>query len=94
MITITKKLKRNHYQPENFGSIPRQKLRKKQSLKWKHWGKYRSGQYGISDDGYVAEYIYRKEYGDKLIFIPTHMVDNGLLLGVNWSLNRIGGLIT
>ena len=65
MITITKKLKRNNFQPETFRVYTKAEA-KKEGLKWKHWGEAQEGQYGISDDGYVAECIYRKEYGDKV----------------------------
>ena len=65
MITITKKLKRNNFQPQTFRVYTKAEA-KGEGLKWKHWGEAQEGQYGISDDGYVAECIYRKEYGDKV----------------------------
>ena len=56
-------------------------------------GEAQEGQYGISDDGYVAECIYRKEYGDKVEYTYPYG-RQWLTAWVNWSLNHIGGLIT
>ena len=75
MITITKKLKRNNFQPQTFRVYTKAEAKGK-GLKWKHWGEAKEGEYGISDDGYVAECIYRKVYGEKVEYTyPT--VDNG-----------------
>jgi hypothetical protein len=65
MITITKKLKRNNFQPQTFRVYTKAEAKGK-GLKWKHWGEAKEGEYGISDDGYVAECIYRKVYGEKV----------------------------
>ena len=65
MIKITKKLKRNNFKSQTFQVFTKQEA-KEQGLKWKHWGEAKEGEYGISDDGYVAECIYRKVYGEKV----------------------------
>ena len=65
MITITKKLKRNNFQPQTFRVYTKAEA-KGEGLKWKHWGEAKEGEYGISDDGYVAECVYRKVYGEKV----------------------------
>src|SRR5210317_727358 len=65
MIQITKKLKRNNFQPETFRVYTKAEA-KENGLTWKHWGEAKEGEFGISDDGYIAECIYRKEYKDKV----------------------------
>ena len=65
MITITKKLKRNNFHPQTFRVYTKEEAKGK-GLKWKHWGEAKEGEYGISDDGYVAECVYRKVYGEKV----------------------------
>jgi len=65
MITIKKKLKRNNFQPQTFRVYTKAEA-KENGLTWKHWGEAKEGEFGISDDGYIAECIYRKKYKDKV----------------------------
>ena len=37
-----------------------------EGVEFKHWKKAEQGEYGLSDDGYVARVIKRKDYEDKV----------------------------
>jgi len=65
MIQITKKLKKNNFIPVTYPIYTKAEAKEK-GLKFKHWGDAKEGQYGLSDDGYVAECIYRREYNGKV----------------------------
>ena len=65
MIKITKKLKKNDFQPMDYPVYKKEEA-DNNGLKYKHWNASKEGEYGLSDDGYVAECIYRKAYGEKV----------------------------
>jgi len=59
MIKIKKKLKKNNYKSQEYKVFTAEEAKGKP---YKHWQKCYPGELGQSDDGYVSECIYRKEY--------------------------------
>lgn len=59
MIKITKKLKKNNFKPQTYRVFTPEESKDKT---YKHWQKCYPGDLGVSDDGYVSECLYRKEY--------------------------------
>jgi len=65
MIKITKKLKKNDFQPMDYPVYKKEEA-DEQGLRYKAWNACKEGEYGLSDDNYVSECIYRKEYKGKV----------------------------
>jgi hypothetical protein len=65
MIKITKKLKKNDFQPMDYPVYKKEEA-DEQGLTYKAWNACKEGEYGLSDDNYVSECIYRKEYKGKV----------------------------
>ena len=61
MITITKKLKKNKFLPMDFVVLTKEEATD-QSIDYKHWQVCQPDEWGISDDGYISQCIYRKTY--------------------------------
>lgn len=61
MITIQRKLKINKYVPVEY-PVYHQDEADNEGLSYKHWKDCTPGEYGVSDDGYVAICINRKQY--------------------------------
>jgi len=59
MIKITKKLKKNKFKAKDYNVYT---IEESKGKTYKHWQKCYPGELGVSDDGYVSECIYRKEY--------------------------------
>jgi len=62
MIKITRRLKANNFEEEDYYIYPLEEF-KETGKKYKHWNKCNPGDWGISDDGYVAECLQRNIYG-------------------------------
>ena len=62
MIKITSRLKANNFESVDYEVYPKEEF-KKLGKKYKHWDKCSQGDWGISDDGYVAECLQRNIYG-------------------------------
>ena len=62
MIKITRRLKANNFESVDYEVYPKEEF-KKLGKKYKHWDKCSQGDWGISDDGYVAECLQRNIYG-------------------------------
>ena len=62
MIKITRRLKVNNFEEEDYYVYPLEEF-KETGKKYKHWNKCNPGDWGISDDGYVAECLQRNIYG-------------------------------
>lgn len=62
MIKITRRLKVNNFEEEDYYVYPLEEF-KETGKKYKHWNKCSPGDWGISDDGYVAECLHRNIYG-------------------------------
>ena len=62
MIKITRRLKVNNFEEEDYYVYPLEEF-KETGKKYKHWNKCSPGDWGISDDGYVAECLQRNIYG-------------------------------
>tara|TARA_S200002703_G_scaffold54386_2_gene47015 strand:+ start:901 stop:1689 length:789 start_codon:yes stop_codon:yes gene_type:complete len=58
MITIPRKLKINNYQEVDYEVFPKKEFK----LKYKHWKDCKEGEWGISDDGYIAQCLAVKTY--------------------------------
>lgn len=58
---ITRKLKINNFQDVTYPVYSEEEAKHKK-IKYKSWRKCRVGDYGLSDDGFVSECIYRKQY--------------------------------
>ena len=65
MIKITRRLKANNFESTDYEVYPKQEF-KKLGKKYKHWNKCNPGDWGISDDGYVAECLQRNIYGTSI----------------------------
>ena len=59
MIKITKKLKKNNFVAKDYPVWSKEEAK---DLTYKHWQKCEEGELGISDDGFIAECIYKKKY--------------------------------
>jgi hypothetical protein len=62
MIKITRRLKVNNFEEEDYYVYPLEEFRET-GKKYKHWNQCTPGDWGISDDGYVAECLQRNIYG-------------------------------
>lgn len=62
MIRITRRLKINNFESVDYEVYTKEEF-KKIGKKYKYWNKCSPGDWGISDDGYVAECIQRNIYG-------------------------------
>ena len=58
MIKITKKLKKNNFVAKDYSVWSEDEA---QDLTYKHWQKCEEGELGLSDDGFIAECIYKKK---------------------------------
>ena len=58
-LTISRKLKINNWKPVDYPIYEKSNYSKKAV----HWKKCQAGDWGISDDGYIAQCIARNEYG-------------------------------
>ena len=65
MIKITRRLKVNNFEEEDYYVYPLEEF-KETGKKYKHWNKCSPGDWGISDDGYVAECLQRNIYGTSI----------------------------
>tara|TARA_X000001388_G_scaffold61351_1_gene46902 strand:+ start:3787 stop:4554 length:768 start_codon:yes stop_codon:yes gene_type:complete len=65
MIKITRRLKANNFESVDYEVYPKEEF-KKLGKKYKHWNKCSQGDWGISDDGYVAECLQRNIYGTNI----------------------------
>ena len=65
MIKITRRLKANNFESTDYEVFPKQEF-KKLGKKYKHWNKCSPGDWGVSDDGYVAECLQRNIYGTSI----------------------------
>tara|TARA_R100000278_G_scaffold28570_2_gene26010 strand:- start:1554 stop:2327 length:774 start_codon:yes stop_codon:yes gene_type:complete len=66
MIEITRTLKINNYVPKNYPVYKKEEF----TGKSKHWKECQAGEFGLSDDNYVAECIARNNYksGTEIVF--------------------------
>ena len=58
MITIPRKLKINNFKEVDYEVFPKKEFK----LKYKHWKDCKEGEWGISDDGYIAQCLAVKTY--------------------------------
>jgi len=58
---ITRKFKKNNYQDVTYPVYSEEEANNRE-IKYSSWRKCREGDFGISDDGYIAECIYRKQF--------------------------------
>jgi len=58
MITIPRKLKINNFEEVDYEVFPKKEFK----LKYKHWKDCKEGEWGISDDGYIAQCLAVKTY--------------------------------
>ena len=58
---ITRKFKKNDYQDVTYPVYSKEEATNRE-IQYKSWRKCQVGDFGISDDGYVSECIYRKQY--------------------------------
>ncbi len=65
MIKITRRLKANNFESTDYEVFPKEEF-KKLGKKYKHWNKCNPGDWGVSDDGYVAECLQRNIYGTSI----------------------------
>jgi len=65
MIKIKRRLKANNFESTDYEVYPKQEF-KKLGKKYKHWNKCSPGDWGVSDDGYVAECLQRNIYGTSI----------------------------
>jgi len=61
---ITRKFKKNNYQDATYPVYSEEEATNRE-IKYKSWRKCQVGDFGISDDGYISECIYRKKYKTK-----------------------------
>jgi hypothetical protein len=61
---ITRKFKKNDYQDVTYPVYSEEEATNRE-IKYKSWRKCREGDFGMSDDGYVSECVYRKKYKTK-----------------------------
>tara|TARA_X000001382_G_scaffold129830_1_gene122837 strand:- start:5691 stop:6470 length:780 start_codon:yes stop_codon:yes gene_type:complete len=61
MIKITRRLKANNFESIDYYIYPKAEF-KELGKKYKHWSKCKPTEWGISDDGYVAECLARNYY--------------------------------
>ena len=65
MIKITRRLKANNFESTDYEVFPKEEF-KKLGKKYNHWNKCNPGDWGVSDDGYVAECLQRNIYGTSI----------------------------
>lgn len=61
---ITRKFKKNNFKKVTYPIYTQEEANTKE-ITYKAWRECQVGDFGLSDDGYVAECIYRKEYKDQ-----------------------------
>tara|TARA_Y100000401_G_scaffold104710_1_gene96769 strand:+ start:934 stop:1701 length:768 start_codon:yes stop_codon:yes gene_type:complete len=62
MIKITRRLKANNFESVDYEVYTKEEFKKIGKI-YKHWNECSPGDWGISDDGYVAECLQRNIYG-------------------------------
>jgi hypothetical protein len=62
MIKITRRLKANNFESVDYEVYTKEEFQKIGKM-YKHWNECNPGDWGISDDGYVAECLQRNIYG-------------------------------
>ena len=62
MIKITRRLKANNFESVDYEVYTKEEFKKIGKM-YKHWNECNPGDWGISDDGYVAECLQRNIYG-------------------------------
>jgi len=65
MIKITRRLKVNNFESTDYEVYTKEEFQKI-GKKYKHWNRCSPGDWGISDDGYVAECLQRNIYGTSI----------------------------
>ena len=65
MIKITRRLKVNNYESTDYEVYTKDEFQKT-GKKFVHWNRCNPGDWGISDDGYVAECLQRNIYGTSI----------------------------
>jgi hypothetical protein len=65
MIKITRRLKANNFESTDYEVYTKEEFQKI-GKKYKHWNRCNEGDWGISDDGYVAECLQRNIYGTSI----------------------------
>jgi len=65
MIKITRRLKVNNFESTDYEVYTKEEFQKI-GKKYKHWNRCNEGDWGISDDGYVAECLQRNIYGTSI----------------------------
>ena len=65
MIKITRRLKVNNYESTDYEVYTKEEFQKT-GKKFVHWNRCNPGDWGISDDGYVAECLQRNIYGTSI----------------------------
>ena len=60
---ITRKFKKNEFRNVTYPVYSKEEASNRE-IEYKSWKECKEGDYGISDDGYIAECIYRKQYKD------------------------------
>ena len=65
MIKITRRLKVNNFESTDYEVYTKEEFQKT-GKKFVHWNKCNPGDWGISDDGYVAECLQRNIYGTSI----------------------------
>ena len=65
MIKITRRLKVNNFESTDYEVYTKEEF-EKIGKKYKHWNRCSPGDWGISDDGYVAECLQRNIYGTSI----------------------------
>ena len=65
MIKITRRLKANNFESTDYEVYTKEEFKKIGKV-YKHWNKCKPGDWGISDDGYVAECLQRNIYGTSI----------------------------
>ncbi len=79
MIKIARRLKANNYEPIEYYIYPEAEF-KELGKKYKHWSKCKPTEWGISDDGYVAECLARNYYATAVEMVFPY--------GRQWANNR------
>ena len=65
MIKITRRLKANNFESVDYEVYTKEEFKKIGKI-YKHWNECSPGDWGISDDGYVAECLQRNIYGTSI----------------------------
>ena len=65
MIKITRRLKANNFESTDYEVYTKEEFQEI-GKKYKHWNRCSPGDWGVSDDGYVAECLQRNIYGTSI----------------------------